>query len=1536
MTTTSLSVKIAGVEYATIIPDAKGNINGNPFVQNDKIEERSTCQFTIYDANGTYSFKKGQSVVVTDTIEGAIFTGIIQSVKRTTDVWPHVYHEISCSDKTAIIDGKTSNKTYTNQYSGAIAVDQVKDEWVNGITANFAVDTDTTQADFSAGNLNGTVAANNVGDGNLELAPAGVTTTILENTTSIFGNGTLTNMTASNNALGPSATQAMKIQATQSVQGISNSYTYVKFWAGTPISIISGRYLEYDLWISSSSPEAKIGIDLVFTDGTAYRDLATSNNGLWFDAQNKSPHPGTDLKGLATDQWYHRKFLLDGFTSKTIAYAMIAIEGDSSGTYTGYVKNIYETDGSGTIINTFFSGSLNVSPPQQMQKQGYGTTNVTVVNTYDCSTANRVSPSYSINATKILKSSFFTCTTSLPFGYSLYMSYSIDGGNSYTSISSNNAALPALLAGQSLSGKSIQFLSRFSQGAGADPTQQPLLTSMQVMLYPSYTATKSDVNLEWTTNSQWNAGTHTNTQATNNTLQPYGAVQNYDAGNQLSTVVQTLYGGGATGPNNANSCFQYVDSKQFRLVVHQSTEARSRLDFTGQWADFQMEFDVMVDNANMKVGCVYRTTGWSNYDGTFAYGVEIIGTTIKLFKGTNNGGASSNASVTQVGSTANVNLTSQAMHRIKLLIVGSSHKIYFDDTLAINTTDSTYTGAGNVGFRISNNDASNGYIGTFDNFGISPPNIFSGCNWTSQSVSLASAGTYLNSVVQWDDISTDPTQVANNLWVSYNGGSTWNLCTNGAALPGLTAGQSLSGVSALFQMLFSYNTSTVLPQIQDLTVYVLGGFSSSGTRINKALLLTSVGVCGSTLVSWNALTPNGTSVALATSLDGVTYTSISNGGSISGLNQQPAPTIDSFNLISSGSYTSTARTGGTATSFAWDTANSRLTVSGGTNAILLYGAISCKDVDIYFDLDQADQAGIVWRWTDASNFYELDVFDASSSAGATNVMRLYKVVSNTKTQIGSDLSITLVRGSTVKRARLTMIGTAITVYFDSSQVLSTTDSALAGPGQIGFINASGSAHFYNLRIQPQGDNLSGKQVYVKQTLTSTDPTQTPQITDLTTLVTNPNIRAGSLIPTADYTNTYKSDNIKDLVKQSNYYSNIKVDGSFIFIPRETVPSPWVLTNKDILPDSMEVDDVADLYRNRHTMTGVITTVSVSETKIGDGNTTSWTLKYNVVSVSSITLNGQTKTFGLKGASTVYDFYYEVGSNSIAQDSKGTVLQQTDTLIISYTGKTTTTVTRDNTGQFTNTISQRQYIDYAGTSIPVQVVLNQASATVSSSGNSDDLDVSLLKRIAVDINITAQSGTSPTVQFFVDRKDAAGNYSQIWSSSVISASTATVSTTIGPKCTVTEILGFTVRIRWVIGGSGSPSKTFSISIQGRVDPALANLGVVEAVEDVSSLNIDVPTAQARGDAALQTWGAIGRTFKFKTRRTGLAAGQYLSVFLPGMNIQDASMLITSIQRDQQFKLTSGSADMTYIFTVEASEGPVLTSWSNTLNNALGVK
>jgi hypothetical protein len=503
-----------------------------------------------------------------------------------------------------------------------------------------------------------------------------------------------------------------------------------------------------------------------------------------------------------------------------------------------------------------------------------------------------------------------------------------------------------------------------------------------------------------------------------------------------------------------------------------------------------------------------------------------------------------------------------------------------------------------------------------------------------------------------------------------------------------------------------------------------------------------------------------------------------------------------------------------------------------------------------------------------------------------------------------------------------MVGGLITAYFDGAQIFTYTDGSPLAAGQCGLVSDTGTSQFYNLRIQPQGDNLSGKIVYSKVTLNSTNPTATPQLTDLTVAALNPNIGIGSLVPTADYTNTYISDNINDLAKKSDYTWFIDQNLNFIFHPRVAQPAPWVLQSADqylLIDGPLTVDYSADLYRNEMVLDNVMATNTNSETKIGDGTTTSWVLGGNLVSPPPLVyVNGQLQTIGIKGLTTGMNFYWTPGSPAIDQDASGTVLQLTDTISFqNYTYQYLTSITVDNTN-LANTVTQKQFAQIMGRYAGTQTVLNLASAAHTVSGDAGDLDVSKYRRIAVDINITAVSGTSPTIQFFVDRKDANGIYYNLWTDSSVNA-TGQRSVTIGPFATITQSLGSTVKLRWTIAGT-SPSFTFSASVIGSFDVQSAGLGIVAVKEDVSSQALNVAAATFYGNTLLSRYGTQGRTITFKTWRTNpsLAVGQYLPVFLPQHGINDASMLITQISTTQDIGYQGGSPTQVYWQTVTCTE------------------
>src|SRR5258708_3672271 len=113
------------------------------------------------------------------------------------------------------------------------------------------------------------------------------------------------------------------------------------------------------------------------------------------------------------------------------------------------------------------------------------------------------------------------------------------------------------------------------------------------------------------------------------------------------------------------------------------------------------------------------------------------------------------------------------------------------------------------------------------------------------------------------------------------------------------------------------------------------------------------------------------------------------------------------------------------------------------------------------------------------------------------------------------------------------------------------------------------------------------------------------------------------------------------------------------------------------------------------------------------------------------------------------------------------------------------------------------------------VYSLASTTTSgSTQNSGDLTVGAYTEISLDINTTAQAGTSPTLQIFYERKAADGIYYVLWQSAVLTTATNTMSTSIGAGMAYNQSLGVTGRLRWVVGGSATPTFTFSASIQGK--------------------------------------------------------------------------------------------------------------------------
>jgi hypothetical protein len=100
-----------------------------------------------------------------------------------------------------------------------------------------------------------------------------------------------------------------------------------------------------------------------------------------------------------------------------------------------------------------------------------------------------------------------------------------------------------------------------------------------------------------------------------------------------------------------------------------------------------------------------------------------------------------------------------------------------------------------------------------------------------------------------------------------------------------------------------------------------------------------------------------------------------------------------------------------------------------------------------------------------------------------------------------------------------------------------------------------------------------------------------------------------------------------------------------------------------------------------------------------------------------------------------------------------------------------------------------------------------SAARTASGNTADIDVGRFICGEICLDVTAVSGTTPTLDVYIEGKDQlSGKYKALFSQTGINA--------VGTYWfTITTLAFKYLRVRWVIGGT-SPSFTFSVGMEGK--------------------------------------------------------------------------------------------------------------------------
>jgi len=833
---------------------------------------------------------------------------------------------------------------------------------------------------------------------------------------------------------------------------------------------------------------------------------------------------------------------------------------------------------------------------------------------------------------------------------------------------------------------------------GNDPTLTPSVTTLQCTLTPSYAATKSDVTYTKHTTTDFSAGTLSNTtsQASNAGVTLTGFWRSFANGLFPN---QTLYG--STGPTQSSY------HRAFVLANNTGSDVRSRFDFAGNaWniLDMSITHDIPSSSNNTNNGLVYGTTNWGNANDSYAYVVYVSATQVQFAKGANSSGAGPFTPTglgTFVFPTA---LTANSWHTLRVQwngtastqngIAAHTHNIYVDGVLYLSVVDATYTAAGYAGCRMYNNSGG-ATQGHFSNFSIVTSYVST--TWLSPNYSLNSVGTCGNSLLTWN--AAVPSSSSLIAETTIDAGSTWQSATNGGAISGLSNGVNLAGKNLQVRFTFTEDIGqeTIL---YGFTAWVASQYSSSGNRISVPLSLTPVGKAGATGITWTGLQPANTNIYVDTSTDSINWTQAGTGiigqAAVAGIFSQTDPVVDQFTSNTSANYTSTYRTGGAIAAWVWDTANNRLTVSGGTNAELIYNSpVTGIDVDISAVLDQSDNGGFVWRWVDQGNHYYLAVHDASAGSNP-NTAQLFVVSGGTATQIGANAAINFVRG-TPHAFRVSVIGTSILILMDGATLFNTGDATINQAGFAGFRTDStggSSARFYLFRLQYYGQDVSNATIFSRVRFTSTDPTVTPQVNLLSMSVHDPAIQNGALIPQTNYS-VLNGNRITiaqicdDLIKQSGFTASATnfwwkiISNKMTFQQHQATPAPWVLTPQgatsvDIVdsPAPM-IDNVNATYRNSQWGTGGTDIVAQSRSFIGNGTQTTFNVGFPIDSIGSITLNNATQTFGLSNVSTGLNWYYTQGQSTVVQDTSGTPINSAQTLTVAFNAQVSITANVQN-------------------------------------------------------------------------------------------------------------------------------------------------------------------------------------------------------------------------------------------------------------------
>jgi len=170
-------------------------------------------------------------------------------------------------------------------------------------------------------------------------------------------------------------------------------------------------------------------------------------------------------------------------------------------------------------------------------------------------------------------------------------------------------------------------------------------------------------------------------------------------------------------------------------------------------------------------------------------------------------------------------------------------------------------------------------------------------------------------------------------------------------------------------------------------------------------------------------------------------------------------------------------------------------------------------------------------------------------------------------------------------------------------------------------------------------------------------------------ITTNNVQDGPVITKAVFNYMTVAEAFNELAELTGYAWYIDYNKDLHFFSRETNTAPFSLSDTSNNFRYMTVRQTRGQYRNKqYIRAGQDITDLRTEQFVGDGANKTFVLAFPVAKQPTITVNGVSKTVGIRGVHTNgYDFYWSKGEKEITQDDAASALTSSDTLEVTYQG-----------------------------------------------------------------------------------------------------------------------------------------------------------------------------------------------------------------------------------------------------------------------------